>query len=333
MTTFRWYRPMKFEARSASLALVLLVLFVAFTLASDRFLHYDNMINLLLQSSVTGLAAIGLTFVILTAGIDLSGGSIMNLALVVAISVGGTAGAIEYTTDTNWLIYPVALAAGVLLGIANAVAIILLRLNPLIVTLATMVLFRGIALHATGGREILVMGSVRDFGRGDFFGAIGLPVVAMIVLALASSLFLRHITFGRFVLGVGGSERSARENGLPVRRVLIFAYAFAGLSAALAGLVLVGRVGAVNPDLGWQFEFTVITAVVLGGTNLLGGNGTVWGSVLAAIVLATISNGLNLIGADPFLYDVIRGMVLLLAVVLDTAADAHRRRGTATGHT
>lgn len=333
MAASGWSRPMKFEARGASLVLVLLALFVVFSLTSDRFFHYDNMANLLLQSSVTGLAAIGLTFVILTAGIDLSGGSIMNLALVVAISVGGTAGAIEYTTDTNWLVYPVALAAGAILGIGNAAGIILLRLNPLIVTLATMVLYRGIALHATGGREVLVMGAVRDFGRGDFLATIGLPVVAMIVLALSSSLFLRHITFGRFVLGVGGSERSARENGLPVRRVLIFAYAFAGFSAALAGLVLVGRVGAVNPDLGWQFEFTVITAVVLGGTNLLGGSGTVWGSVLAAIVLTTISNGLNLIGADPFLYDVIRGVVLLLAVVLDTATSNRRRRQVATGKT
>lgn len=311
------------EPRGAALLGVLVVLVVAFGILSDRFLDYDNMANLLLQSSITGIAAIGLSFVIMTAGIDLSAGSSMNLALVLAISIAGTAGTMEYTTQTNWLVYPVALVAGTALGCLNALAIIFLRLSPLIVTLATLSLYRGIALHLTGGREMLVFGSIREFGRGLIGIGIGYPVVAMFALAALATALLRHVSIGRFVLAVGGSERSARENGIPTGRVLLFAYGFAGITAAVAGLVLVGRVGAVNPDLGWQFEFTVITAVVLGGTSLLGGKGSIRGAIVAAVVLSTISNGLNLIGADPYIYDVIRGCVLLFAVVLDAAAQLH----------
>lgn len=308
------------DVRGAALLGVLVLVMAGFTMLSDRFLDYDNLVNLLLQASVTGIAAVGLAFVIMTAGIDLSVGSTMNLSLVLAVVVAGTAGTMEFTTETSWLVYPVAVLAGTALGAGNALAIIHLRLNPLIVTLATLSIYRGVALHLTGGREVLVFGAIREFGRGTVGLGIGYPVVAMILLAVLAIYILRKTNIGRFVLAVGGSQRSARENGIPSNQTLIFAYSFAGLAAAVAGLVLVGRVGAVNPDLGWQFEFTVITAVVLGGTSLLGGKGSIQGAIVAAVLLATISNGLNLIGADPYIYDVIRGTILLLAVLLDAAA-------------
>lgn len=307
--------------RRFSLFGVLAAVTVVFSLLSDRFFDFENLANLLLQSSVTGLAAIGLTFVILTAGIDLSVGSVMNLALVTAVIVSGSAGQMEYTVITNWLAYPAAILTGTLLGALNGGAILAFRLNPLIVTLATMSLFRGIALHANGGKELLVFGDIRVLGRSEFLFGIGYPVILMFALAMAGSWFLKHVRHGRYVFAIGGSERSAHETGLPYRTVVVGAYAFTGLCAALAGLVLVGRIGAINPDLGWEFEFTVITAVVLGGTSLLGGRGSVWGSLIAAVLLSTISNGLNLIGADPFIYDVVRGVVLLLAVTLDAMAN------------
>lgn len=311
--------------RRSSLVGVLIAVMVVFSVMTDRFFDFENLANLLLQSSVTALAAIGLTFVILTAGIDLSVGSVMNLALVTAVVVSGSAGQTEYTVNTSWLAYPAAIITGALLGALNGCAILAFRLNPLIVTLATMSLFRGIALHINGGRELLVFGDIRILGRSEFLSGIGYPVILMFALAFAAAWFLRHVRHGRYVLAIGGSERSARETGLPYRTVVVGAYAFTGLCAALAGLVLVGRIGAVNPDLGWQFEFTVITAVVLGGTSLLGGHGSIWGSLVAAILLSTINNGLNLTGADPFIYDVVRGVVLLLAVTLDAMANGTGR--------
>lgn len=292
---------------------------------SDRFLGFDNLANLVLQTTVVGVAAIGMTLVVMTAGIDLSIGSTMNLALVLAVAAAGSPGAMEFTTDTNGLVYPVALAAGTGLGLLNAVVIVRFRLSPLIATLGTLTLYRGLALHITGANETLLFGAVRGFARAVPAFDVGAPVYAMLILAGLAAAFLRFVPLGRFVLAVGGSERSARETGLPITAVLMLAYGAAGFCAAVSGLIVVGRIGAINPDLGWQFEFTAITAVVLGGTRLTGGHGSVLGSLVATLVLATVSNGLNLIGADPFIYDVIRGVVLTTAIALD--ALTRRRAG------
>lgn len=319
-------RGLRIGLQDPSLPIVLAILVAVFASLTDRFLQVDNLANLLLQSTAVGAAAIGMTLVIMTAGIDLAVGSTMNLSLVIAVAVAGSPGAMEYTTETTWLVYPVALAAGATLGLANAAMIVRFRLSPLIVTLGTLTLYRGIALHVNGGKEVLVFGAIREFARGMLGFGIGLPVLAVLVLAVATAMFVRFIPLGRFILAVGGSDRSARETGLPVGTVLLLVYAFAGLTAAIAGLILVGRVGAINPDLGWQFEFTVITAVVLGGTSLFGGRGTIFGSLLAAILLSTVSNGLNLTGADPFIYDVVRGVVLLAAVGLDAIARRRQSR-------
>lgn len=333
MTGLRAFLPRATAARGlqdGSLLLVLALLLAVFSALSDRFFQADNFANLVMQASAVAAAAVGMTLVVMTAGIDLSVGSGMNLALVTAVAVAGAPGEMAYTTQTGWLVYPVALIAGALLGVVNAVLILRLRLSPLIATLGTLTLYRGLALHVTGSNEMLVFGAIRSFGRGVLAFGIGAPVFAVLALALATALFLRHVSLGRFILAVGGAERSARETGLPTGLVMAAVYGFAGLTAALAGLIVVGRVGAINPDLGWQFEFTVITAVVLGGTSLFGGRGSIFGSVIAALVLATVSNGLNLIGANPFVYDVIRGGVLLGAVGLD-ALSRRGRAGLAAG--
>ncbi len=308
-----------------ALLALLVVLGAGFAGQSPAFLAWRNFTNILLQSAPVAIVAVGMTLVVLGRGIDLSVGSVMSLATVVAVLVGGTHHEEKLATDTSLLVYPVALAVGLLLGIVNGAIIDRSGISPLVATLGTLALYRGMALHLTGADEIIVYGHIGDFGRGVAFAGIGWPVLAAIALAGVATFIVNQTIIGRQLLALGGSPRSAAESGLPVMRTLLFAYGFTGASAALAGVVLVGRIGGLNPDLGWGFEFTVITAVVLGGTSLFGGRGSIVGSLIGAVLLTTINNGLNLIGADPFIYDVVRGAVLIAAVALDAVAASWRR--------
>jgi ribose/xylose/arabinose/galactoside ABC-type transport system permease subunit len=317
-------RPLsRTDAQLWSLIAVLVAVSLGFAELSDRFADYDNLRNVLLQSAPTMLGAVGMTLVIAARGIDLSIGAIANLALAIGLLGAGTRSEAALATDTGWLIYPIVVLSGLVLGVVNAGAIVVLRLTPLIATLGTLTLYRGLGLHLTNASLIAVRGPILDFGRGQFLG-IGLPVFAALLVAVLGWLFLAETPAGRQVLALGGSPRSALESGLRASRLVTLAYGVSGLCGAVAGLVMVGRVGVVNPDLGYGMEFTVITAVVLGGTSLFGGRASMLGSVLASILLTTIDNGMTLIGANPYAYDVVRGVILLIAVSAD-AASAHMR--------
>ena len=311
------------DAQLWSLAAVLIVMCVTFASLSDRFADVDNLRNVLLQAAPTTIGAVGMTFVIAARGIDLSIGAVANLAVGLAVVIAGTRSEAAISTNTTWLVYPIALVAGLLLGALNAAAIITLRLSALITTLGTLTLYRGLGLHLTSAALIAVQGPILDFGRGQFFG-VGVPVVAALFFALVGWMVLLQTLVGRQLLALGGSPRSAAETGLRSDRLQIFAYAVSGFCGAVAGLIMVGRVGMVNPDLGFGMEFTVITAVVLGGTSLFGGRASMLGTVLASLLLTMIDNGMTLIGANPYSYDVVRGLILLAAVSTD-AISAHLR--------
>jgi ribose transport system permease protein len=325
-------RPLPRLSRSTvqelSLAAVIALVCIVFSLLSDRFADIDNLRNVVLQASPTVIAAVGMTFVIATRGIDLSVGSILNLALCTAVMFSGTRIEAELTTRTTWLVYPVALGAGMLLGMLNAQLIIRCKLSPLIATLGTLTLYRGLAQHLTSASLIAVSGPVLWFGRAQIL-SVGLPVIVAALTVLAGWLFLTRTVWGRQVLALGSSPRSAVETGIESARLLTLVYGLAGLCAAMAGLIVVGRVGVVNQDLGFGFEFTVITAVVLGGTSLFGGRASLLGSMMGAVLLTLVDNGLNLIGANPYLYDVVRGLVLVGAVSADAAARRARERRAA----
>jgi ribose transport system permease protein len=317
-------RLSRVDAQLWSLAMVLLLVCVVFASLSDRFADIDNLRNVLLQSAPTMIGAAGMTFVIAARGIDLSIGAVANLALALALAVASTR-AQATLTDSTWLVYPIALCAGVLLGALNAVAINVLRLSPLITTLGTLTLYRGLGLHLTGASLIAVRGPALDFGRTQIFG-LGLPVYVALLFAAIGWWVLRETPSGRRLLALGGSPRSAAETGLRSARLLVLAYAISGLCGAVAGLVMVGRVGMINPDLGFGMEFTVITAVVLGGTSLFGGRASMLGTVLASVLLTAIDNGMTLIGANPYSYDVVRGLILLAAVSADAISAYFRGR-------
>ena len=331
MTTGRRRGRSRLATQQLSLILVVIAMAVVFSLLSDRFADYDNLRNILLQSSATTIGAVGMTFVIVTRGIDLSIGSIANLSLGLAIFLAGTKSEAALATDTTGWAYPIALLTGTILGGLNAVLITRLRISPLIATLGTLTRYRGLGLHLTQATLTAVRGPILSFGRDQILG-IGLPVFAAALAIAVGWLLLTQTVFGRRLLALGGSPRSAAETGLATGRLLLAVYAIAGLCGAAAGLIVVGRVGVLNSDLGFGFEFTVITAVVLGGTSLFGGRGSIIGSVIGAVLLTTIDNGLNLIGANPFIYDVIRGLILMAAVSLDAIVSRLDQRRLAAGH-
>lgn len=293
----------------------ILVLAFIFSQLSPAFLQLRNMQNITVQAAVTGVMAVGMTFVIMTAGIDISVGAILYLAISLATSF-----TLTFTDPAAaYLAYPIAIGAGIVMGLINGLLTVVLRINPLITTLATLSIFRGLAIRVTEARIIAPPEPVRFLGIGDIFG-IPMPIIVAVVAVVIGTYLLGYTRFGRYVLAIGSSQSSARESALPVQRTVILAYVIAGMCAGIAGLISLGRVGAVQSDMGIGIEFTVITAVVLGGTALSGGRGSVVGSLLGAILLVMIDNGLNLINASPFIYDTVRGVVLIGAVLLDRGA-------------
>jgi len=303
-----------------SVVVMLMVVVVAFASISKPFFTASNLSNILLQSTATAIAAIGMIFVILTGEIDISIGSLMSLAMtlawMVAVIPGAEAG--QQAGVSAW-VYPAGLAAGLSLGLINGLLINTLRINSFIATLATMFAFRGIAWKMVGSSDKAFADSAVLFlGRTELLG-IGLPIYLVAAATVVAFVVLNRTPFGRYLYAMGGSPRSAVETGLPVNRLRVLAFGVCGMCTAIAGLITIGRVGTLQAGLGSGFEFTVIAAVVLGGTSLLGGRGSVVGSILGAILLVVIDNGLNLINASVYIYDVVKGVILIAAVVIDVA--------------
>lgn len=301
-----------------SIVMMLIVVTAVFASMSDPFLSTRNLTNILLQASAIGIAAIGITFVLIIGEIDISIGSLMSLSTTIAwmVAVIPGAGVGEQAGVSAW-VYPVGLLAGLGLGILNGLLINVLKINAFIATLATMFAFRGLAWKMVGSSDKAFADSpVMYLARTDFLG-VGLPVYLLAGVAIIAIVVLNRTPFGRYLFAMGGSPRSAVESGLPVSQLRIIAFGVAGLCSALAGLIIIGRVGTLQAGLGVGFEFTVITAVVLGGTSLMGGRGSIVGSILGAILLVVIDNGLNLINASVYIYDVVKGGILIIAVVID----------------
>jgi ribose/xylose/arabinose/galactoside ABC-type transport system permease subunit len=285
---------------------------VVFAVIAPQFLSVPNLVNVALSIAINGILAVGMTAVILTGGIDLSVGSVAALAGVVAAAVatGGGAGAV----------FPAALAAlgvGLAVGLFNGVMVARFRVPAFVTTLAMLTICRGLALIVTGGRSIGnlppafgVLGNSRLFG-------VPVPVVLMLVVFAAGWFVLTRMTFGRYVYAVGGNREAAFLAGVNTRRVTLFVYVLNGLLVGLAGLVLASRLGAGLPNVGVQYELDAIAAVVVGGTSLMGGRGSVVGTLWGAIFIGVLNNGLNLAGIDPYTQKIALGIVILLAVLAD----------------
>jgi len=282
-------------------------LIVLFSLLQPHFFSVTNLVNILTQSSVLLIAATGMTYVVLTAGIDLSVGAMMFLAaaLVAALLTAGVPPVLAV------ILAPL---LTIILGAFNGTLVAKAGVPAMLVTLATLQVFRGIGGHLTEQQSIVLPAEVRFLGTGDVLGIPRAVIVAAIVVAVGSYV-LRRTRFGRHVQALGSNPNGAWNAGLPVSGLLIAVYSVAGLCAGIAATVQIGRLGAVQPTLDLGFELTVVTAVVLGGTSLNGGQGTVFGTAIGAIILTVVENGLVLSGASPYLFDIVRGAVLLAAIV------------------
>jgi ribose/xylose/arabinose/galactoside ABC-type transport system permease subunit len=300
----RWLRA---ATRREPLLPVLVVLLLALAACYPGFATVANFRNIAVQASPLIVAAVGMTYVIMTAGIDLSVGSMLFLAAAIESSpaVVGRPAVVVFATIC---------LAGVLMGLLNGLAVALTRVPALIVTLATMQVFRGAGGHITGQQNIDLPAKLRGIGTGSVLG-VPTAVLLATAVALGGAFVFSRTTFGRYVQAVGSHLDAAVDAGVPVRRVLVGTYALAGLLAAVASLTQTARLGAVQPSIGQGFELTVITAVVLGGTSLFGGRGSIGGTVLGALILTTVQTGLVFSGASPYVFDIVRGSVLLAAVL------------------
>jgi ribose transport system permease protein len=298
---------------------IFIVLLIALAIFVPAFYQPANLLNVARQSSIVGVVAIGMTFVILTGGIDLSVGSILALSgvtMAMLINQGMVPG----------VAILISLLVGVATGVVNGIVVAVLKIQPFIATLASMVAITGLALRLTNGgpQAFNNIGDVFNFlGSGNVFGLPG-PFLVFLIVAVIGILVLRYLAFGRFLYAIGGSPEAARLTGVPTRRTLITAYAVSGLTAALAGVMTASRLGVGAPTAGGLANLDAITAVVIGGTSLMGGTGGAVGTVFGALLLAVLSNLMNLIGISPFDQQIVKGVVIVLAVLL--AMQATRKR-------
>lgn len=308
--------------------IVLAVLVVAFTAMSPAFLTAGNLTILVKHVAINAILAVGMTFVILSGGIDLSVGSIAGLSGIIAgglIHAGLTLPAFGVVVYFHtWLVVAIAIAAGAAAGAANGLLIARLRVAPFIATLGTMYVARGAALLTSNGATFPNLSGSPELGNtgflslgaGSFIG-LPLPIWLMLAVALAGVFIAARTPFGRRVYAIGGNERAAELSGVRVARVKFWVYVISGACAALVGLIIAAQLGAAHPATGETFELNAIAAVVLGGTSLMGGRGSVGGTIIGAFVIGVLADGLILLGVSEFWQIVIKGLVIVLAVILD----------------
>ncbi|UXU57443.1 ribose ABC transporter permease [Staphylococcus agnetis] len=290
----------------------LILLIIMFSVLNPAFLDLSNLLNLLRQISINGLIAFGMTFVILTGGIDLSVGSILALSSACI--------ALMITSGVDPIIAIIlGVLIGFILGVVNGLFVTKGNMAPFIATLATMTIFRGLTLVVTDGNPITNLGDnylFQLFGKGYFFG-VPVPAVTMTIVFIVLFILLHKTTFGRHTYAIGGNEIASKISGIKVNRVKILIYGISGLMSALAGAILTSRLNSAQPTAGTAYELDAIAAVVLGGTSLTGGKGRIVGTLIGVLIIGVLNNGLNLLGVSSFYQQVVKGVVILIAVLID----------------
>ena len=320
-----------FLARFAPL-IFLVVLMAVFALLEPRFLSSINLFNVMRQVSITGLLAIGMTFVILTAGIDLSVGSLLAFAGLVAAAVAKGGMQDRFTVGEGGIGYgwPLAALAAIAIGVAGGMvqgfSITRLKVPPFVVTLGGMSVFRGAALLFAAGGPI--SGFERSFtwwGQGKI-GPVPVPVIIFLVCGLLAHIVLRYTRYGRQIYAVGGNPEAARLSGLNVNWIICSVYVIMGFFAGLGAFVLAARLNSAEAVAGTGYELTVIASVVIGGTSLFGGVGTIFGTIIGSLLIGVLLNGLVIMNVSSYIQQIIIGVIIVLAVAFDTFAKSRRRK-------
>ena len=291
---------------------VLIVLVVAMSFLSPYFLSVANFLNILLATSVIGVLALGATFVICAAGIDLSLGSVLALAGIVGSLAMNKLG-------MPWFVGALGcLAAGALAGAISGLLIIRARIPAFIATLGMLSVARGVALVLSSGKPVYGLPAPFVFlGQGRVFDIVPTPVVIFLIVAGTAHYALAYTRFGKYALVIGDNETAARAMGVRVERHRLWLYMLSGTFAGLAGLLFTARVNSGDPTAGLTYELSAITAAIIGGTNLFGGRGSIFGTVVGALIMGVLQNGLNLLAVPPYYQPIATGTVLILAVWLD----------------
>lgn len=320
--------------------IVLFVLTAVFTAISPAFLTTGNLTILVKHVAINAILSVGMTFVILSGGIDLSVGSIAGLAGIVAGGLIHTGlalrmfGVVVYLHV--WLVIAVALVAGALVGAANGLMVAWLRVAPFIATLGTLYIARGAAMLLSNGATFPNLAGKPELGNTGFLAigsgsllAVPIPIWLMLVFGFCGGFLAGWTPFGRHVYAVGGNERAAELSGVRVGRIKFAVYVISGICGAMVGLIIASQLAAAHPATGETFELNAIAAVVLGGTSLMGGRGNIGGTIIGAFVIGVLADGLVLLGVSEFWQMVIKGFVIVLAVILDQMQQRYSRRTAA----
>ncbi|OOP62867.1 hypothetical protein BMF89_08325 [Arthrobacter sp. SRS-W-1-2016] len=302
-------RPVNVQALGIVIAAV--IIFLGFGILNSNFLTLNNLRDVAISASVNALIGIGLTFVIVTGGIDLSVGSIASFV-----------GMVSGTLMVNAGVAPIpALLAGLVLGFLagalNGVLITLLKLPPFIATLGTMSVYQGLAYVTTNGTPVYNVPPSFVFLLNSYVGGVPIVVIVVIIVAILAWVLLRRTVFGQNVIATGGSEETAWLSGIRVNRVKLLVYGISGLLAALGGMVVVARISAAQSEAGSPYLLTAIAAAVIGGANLMGGEGRIGGTLIGALILGALTNGLVLLNVPSFYEQIVTGTVVVVAVAVD----------------
>lgn len=292
--------------------LAFVLLFIVLAAASDSFLSVGNILNVFKQSCVIGIVAVGMTFVIGTGGIDLSVGAIVAISACIASSMS-----LQDTNTPLWAAYLIGILAGALCGAFSGIFISLFHMPEFIATLATMTIARGITYVYTDGRPVTGMTKAYSYiGKGTI-GIVPVAVVIYAVIVVIGFFLLRYTKFGRYVLAIGGNEKCAIVSGINTKLVKFSCYVLSGITSACAGILLSSRIQTGQPAGGMGYELDAITAVVIGGGSLAGGKGSVIGCVVGVLIINFLTNGLNLLNISSYYQEIIKGIIILLAVLSD----------------
>ena len=293
-----------------AIIVIFIVLFVVMSIFAPNFFTGNNMVNILRQVSISGICAVGMTFVMLTGGIDLSVGAILGVSGVLTAMM-------MLKGIPSLLASIIALALGVVIGGITGAIIHYIEIPPMIATLGTMTSLRGVAYLITGGTPVFGFDeSYSKIGQGHV-GVIPIPVIILAIVYVIGIFVLSKTKFSRYVYGIGGNQEVARLSGIKVARVKIAVYAISGFCSALAGLVMLGRVNSGQPRAGESYEMDVITAVVLGGVSLNCGVGNLSHVIFGVLIIGVLTNGMTMMAVDDYWQRVVKGLILLLAVSFD----------------
>lgn len=300
--------------RKAGIIASLLVMCIFFAIMSDKFLTQSNVTNILLQSSINGTIALGMTLVIITGGIDLSVGSVVALSSMVAAKMMDAG-------SSPVLALIAAVILGVCCGVANGSIISLLKLQPFLVTLGTMSVFRGVTLIISDGLPVRGL----DSGFLNLMNALNrsipVPVIILFVFAIMMAFVIRYTQYGQYLFAVGGNEEAARFSCVNTTFVKTTTYALSGLACALAAIIYMGRLAAADPQAGVGYELDAIAAAAIGGASLAGGRGSLVGTIIGALILGTLANGLTLLNVQSFYQTLFVGIIILVATTIDRFAN------------